>query len=155
VIFSVFDSVSSDILRIAVERLVQDGRIHATWVEEMVAKARRDVDEHTREIGEDTASEVNGQRSHPAIITTLSRPTYPTSYGHNVLKHSTEVAYLAGLLAAELGEDVSLARRAGLLHDIGKAIDHEVEGSHVEIGKELAMKYKEHEVVINSIASHH
>lgn len=152
---SSFDPVRREIARIALEKLISDGRIHPARIEEMVDKARREVDANIKHAGEHAVIDADVNGIHPELIKLLGRLHYRTSFGQNVLKHSLEVSYLAGLMAAELGVDSKLARRAGLLHDLGKALDHEIEGTHVEIGVEYARKYKENDIVLNAIAAHH
>ncbi len=152
---SCFEPVRREVARIALERLISDGRIHPARIEEMVEKARREVEQTIKQEGERAVIEAGVNGIHPELVKLLGRLRYRTSYGQNVLNHSLEVAYLSGLMASELGLDPTLARRAGLLHDIGKALDHEIEGSHVDIGIDVARKYKEGEAVIHAIHAHH
>lgn len=155
VVLSSFDPVRREVARIALEKLIVDGRIHPTRIEEMVEKAQKEVETMIKEEGEAATLEVGVHGIHPELIRLLGKMKFRTSYGQNALKHSIEVSLLSGLLASELGLDVRVAKRAGLLHDIGKAVDHEMEGSHIQLGVELCRKYKESAIVINSVESHH
>ena len=155
VILSSFDPVRREVARIALEKLIVDGRIHPARIEEMVEKAQKEVETMMREEGEAATLEVGIHGIHPELVRLLGKMKFRTSYGQNALKHSIEVAHLCGLLAGEIGVDVKVAKRAGLLHDIGKSIDHDMEGSHVQIGADLCRKYKESPIIVNAVEAHH